>query len=97
MPWPSTWKENGVGDSEECREILRRVCAEAGKREDSPFCRKVASHLASCEKCRAQAASLRGTLELYRCMEAEEVPSEIARKLQEKLGLPASQDRSSSS
>jgi hypothetical protein len=83
--------------SEECREILRRICADAGRRVDSPFCRKVASHLATCEKCRAQAASLRGTLELYRCMEEEEVPEEITRKLQELLGLPASQDRSSSS
>lgn len=86
-----------MGTSEECREILRRICADAGRREDSPFCRIVASHLASCEKCRAQAASLRSTLELYRCMEAEEVPEEITRKLQEKLGLPVSQDRSSSS
>jgi hypothetical protein len=84
-------------DHDECREILRRICADAGKQEDSPFCRKVARHLESCEKCRAQAASLRSTLELYRCMEAEEVPREIARKLQEKLGLPASQDRLSNS
>ena len=83
--------------SEECREILKRICAEAGKREDSPFCRKVARHLASCEKCRAQAASLRGTLELYRCMEEEEVPEEILRQLQEKLGFASPQDRSSSS
>ena len=84
-------------NSEECREILQRICADAGKRVDSPCCRKVAAHLAACEKCRAQAVSLRGTLELYRCMEAEDVPEEITRKLQEMLGLPDSQDRSSSS
>ena len=86
-----------MGDNEECREVLRRICAEAGKRVDSPFCRKVARHLASCEKCRAQAVSLRGTLELYRCMEAEEVPEEIIRELKKKLGITPSQDRSSKS
>lgn len=74
---------------ERCREILRRLCAEAGKRESSPFCQEVARHLESCASCRDQAASLRGTLELYWCLEREEVPGEVARKLRETLGLAA--------
>lgn len=71
----------------ECREILRRICMEAGKREDSPFCREVARHLAACEACRAEAVTLRGTLELYWCMEREEVPAVTAEALRKRLGL----------
>lgn len=70
-----------------CREILKRICAEAGKREDSPFCREVAKHLESCEGCREQAISLRGTLELYWCLDREEVPDDIAARLRDRLGL----------
>jgi hypothetical protein len=73
-----------------CREILRRVCAEAGKKESSPFCREVARHLESCPSCRAQAVSLRGTVELYRCLESERVPADLLKQLREKLGLPSS-------
>jgi hypothetical protein len=74
----------------ECREVLRRICMEAGKREDSPFCRSVARHLAACEACRTEALTLRATLELYWCMERREVPEEVTRALREKLGLKSS-------
>jgi hypothetical protein len=80
--------------TEPCREILRRLCAEAGKRESSPFCRDVARHLASCGACRDQAASLRGTLDLYRCLEGENVPGEVALKLRETLGFPPDREQS---
>jgi len=86
-----------MGTNRECREILRRICAEAGKPVDSAFCRRVARHLEECAACRAQAASLRHTLELYRCLEAQEVPEEIARNLRKRLGLFDPQERSSSS
>jgi predicted anti-sigma-YlaC factor YlaD len=86
-----------MGTSKECREILRRICGEVGKPVDSAFCQRVARHLEECPACRAQAASLRGTLELYRCLEAQEVPEEIAQDLREKLGLGTPQERSSSS
>jgi hypothetical protein len=81
--------------TERCREILQRLCAEAGKSETSPFCRDVARHLASCGACRDQAASLRGTLDLYRCLEGEDVPGEVALKLREMLGLPSDPERPS--
>lgn len=70
-----------------CREILKRICAEAGKREESPFCREVARHIESCDSCREEAESLRGTLQLYWCLEREEVPEEIAARLRSRLGL----------
>lgn len=73
--------------SERCREIIRRLCADAGRRVDSPFCREVARHLASCPACRAQAATLRGTVDLYRCLERERVPPEVSRALRAALGL----------
>jgi hypothetical protein len=72
----------------ECREILRRICMEAGRREDSPYCREVARHLAACEACREEAITLRGTLELYWCMERKEVPAEAVQALRKRLGLP---------
>ncbi len=50
--------------SERCADILKKICADAGRRETSPFCREVAQHLESCADCRDQALSLRGTLEL---------------------------------
>lgn len=71
----------------QCKEILRRICAEAGKREGSPFCREVARHLEGCASCREQALTLRGTLELYWCLDREEVPEEIASRLRDRLGL----------
>jgi hypothetical protein len=74
--------------TDRCREILRRLCAEAGKRESSPFCRDVARHIESCGSCRDQAVSLRGTLELYWCLEGEEVPREVAVRLRDALGIP---------
>ncbi len=77
-----------AGGSERCREILRRICADAGRPESSPFCREVARHLESCANCRDQALSLRGTVGLYRCLEQEEVPPEIAANLKKALGLP---------
>jgi hypothetical protein len=77
-----------VAAESRCKEILRRICAEAGKKETSPFCREVARHLEGCPACRAQAETLRGTLELYRCLESEKVPGELARQIRERLGLP---------
>jgi hypothetical protein len=72
-----------------CRRILERICAEAGSPESSPFCREIARHIEECAKCRAQAISLRGTLQVYRCLERKEVPAEIARNLKKALGLDA--------
>lgn len=80
-----------------CKDVLRRICAEAGKRETSPFCREVARHLESCEDCRTQAVSLRGTLELYWCLDRDDVPVEVSAKLRAALGLTGSQDRPISS
>ncbi len=79
-------KETG-GERPICREILRRLCADAGKRPDSPFCREISRHLERCEKCRAQAISLRGTVALYRCLGGEDVPDAVTRKLEASLGL----------
>jgi hypothetical protein len=73
-----------------CREILRRICADAGKSESSPFCREIALHLRKCESCRAQAISLRGTVELYRCLQGEDVPPDVTRRLKISLGLQSS-------
>jgi len=86
-----------MATSARCREILKRLCAEAGKRESSPFCREVARHLDRCGGCRAQAVSLRGTLELYRCLEREDVPPEVTLKLREALGLAPPQEQPSRS
>ena len=83
--------------SRKCREVLRRLCAEAGRRESSPFCREVARHLEACEACRAQAETLRGTLRLYWCLEGQDVPEEVTRRLRGALGLERPQDRSSRS
>ncbi len=70
-----------------CKRILQRICSEAGKRDDSPFCREVARHIESCRNCREQAISLRGTLELYWCLEREEVPKDVSARLARRLGL----------
>jgi hypothetical protein len=79
-----------------CREILRRLCADTGRRESSPYCREVARHLETCAGCRAQAATLRGTLELYWCLKGQDVPAEVTERLRETLGLdPRDQDRPS--
>jgi hypothetical protein len=75
--------------SARCREVLRRLCADAGKPESSPFCKEVARHLESCGACRDQAISLRGTIELYRCLDREDVPGAVALRLRETLGLSA--------
>lgn len=75
------------GRPQRCREVLRRLCADAGKPESSSFCKEVARHLETCGACRDQAVSLRGTIELYRCLGSEEVPDEVAIKLREALGL----------
>ena len=87
-----------MADNKRCREVLQRICAEVGKSQDSEFCKKVARHLEECETCRAQALSLRGTLDLYKCLEDEDVPPDTVKKLREQLGLGAPQeDRSSKS
>jgi hypothetical protein len=78
--------------SERCREILRRLCADAGRPESSPFCREIARHLAACGACRNQAISLRGTVELYRCLGEADVPSDVALRLRETLGLPSNRN-----
>ena len=72
--------------------MLKKICADAGKRETSPFCREVAKHLAACADCRAQAMSLRGTLELYWCLEREEIPADVSARLRDVLGLTDRQD-----
>lgn len=87
-----------MADSKRCREILQRICAEVGKSETSEFCKQVARHLEECGSCRAQALSLRGTLDLYKCLEDEDVPPDTVKKLREQLGLGDTQeDRSSKS
>lgn len=87
-------KSETKGGASRCREILRRLCADAGKSAGSPFCREIARHLEKCEECRAQAISLRGTVELYRCLGSEDVPDEVTRKLKVALGLGIDPSRS---
>jgi len=87
-------RDAGAGDAR-CRAILKRICAEAGRPESSPFCREIAAHLAECEGCRAQAVSLRGTLELYRCLDRQDVPVDVARNLRKALGLTEQPSRQS--
>ena len=80
-----------MSQSAECREVLLRICAEAGKRKSSPFCKAVAKHLENCEACRAEAATLRGTLELYWCLDRRDLPEEVAGRLRSTLGLASDQ------
>ena len=82
---------------ETCKKILKKICAEAGKRESSPFCMEVRRHIESCPDCRIQAASLRGTLELYWCLERKEVPPDVSARLRKALNLENDQERPTSS
>jgi len=75
----------------ECDKILEKLCDEISEDINSELCQQIKEHLKTCDKCRAELTSMRNAVNLFRCLDEKEVPSNIHKRLLTLLNLPESQ------
>jgi anti-sigma factor RsiW len=64
-----------------CEDAYRFICDNLDAKMDSPRCRQIKQHLASCPECRRYLRSLRTTVALYRKEPSPHVPTAVHRNL----------------
>ena len=64
-----------------CTDVLRHVCDELDGDIDSPRCRQLKSHLATCADCSAYLDGLKKTVTLYRGYPVPKSPRWLRKKL----------------
>jgi anti-sigma factor RsiW len=57
-----------------CTDVYRHICDNLDQKIDSPRCRQIKKHLATCPDCLAYLDSLKTTVALYRAVPAPPVP-----------------------
>ena len=70
-----------------CEEFLQRLCDELGENIDSAVCAEIKAHLEECADCREQIASIRQTVDLFRCIEDKNVPRSVHERLVKMLNV----------
>ncbi len=73
-----------------CNNILDRLCDDLAEDIDSELCQELKHHLQTCESCHSQLGSVRKTVQLFRCLQEKEVPSNVHSRLLTLLNLPNS-------
>ncbi len=51
-----------------CKKVYRHICESLDEDLDTPRCRAIKAHIASCPNCRTYMASLKKTIRLYRSL-----------------------------
>jgi len=64
-----------------CEKLLKRLCDDMAENVNSELCADLKEHLETCEDCRNQVESVRGTVNLYHCLKEKRVPRDIHERL----------------
>ena len=70
-----------------CEKIVKQLCDELAEDVNSEVCLKIRQHLENCCDCRNQLASVRNTVNLFRCLEQRDVPENIHARLVQLLNV----------
>lgn len=76
-----------------CEEVYLHICDNLDQDLNSPRCKLIKKHLASCPDCRAYLDSLKTTISLYKAMPIPSVSRPAHRKLHTTIRTLASRDR----
>jgi len=74
-------------NNNKCHHFLEQICDELAEDINSPLCQEMQEHLNHCEKCCTSLESMRITVKLFKQIYNQKVPSDVDKKLWEKLGL----------
>jgi hypothetical protein len=75
--------------SQKCKPFVERLCDALGEDLNSPICRELKEHLENCPDCALQIDTVKRTVEIYRSIPGQRVPSEMQKRLLARLNLPA--------
>ncbi len=64
-----------------CDKILQQLCDELAENIDSEVCEEIRQHLQTCPHCSRQLSSLRTVVQLYRCLNEQDVPYAMHQRL----------------
>jgi hypothetical protein len=70
-----------------CEKLLKQVCDDLAENINSELCAELKAHMEGCEDCRNQVESMRGTVNLFRCLEEKNVPRDIHERLLKMLNV----------
>jgi hypothetical protein len=79
--------------NQNCKPFVERLCEALGEDLGSPLCRELKDHVEGCPDCALQIDTVRRTVEVYRAMPDERVPSDMQSRLLAKLNLPSAKSR----
>ena len=74
--------------NKKCKPFMDQLCDALGEDLDSPLCRELREHLDGCPDCSLQIDTVKRTIEIYRSMPGEHVPSDVQNRLLARLNLP---------
>ncbi len=72
----------------DCEKIINQLCDELAEDINSEFCSALKKHLESCEQCRNLVSSVKNTVNLFKCLDEQEVPKSIHERLVKLLNVP---------
>ena len=64
-----------------CEEVLDRIINELCDDVNDTICEELLNHLSVCQECQNKVHTLQKTVELYRCLEKTNVPSDVHARL----------------
>ena len=70
-----------------CEKLLKQVCDELSEDVNSEVCSELRQHLEECDDCRNQVESMRGTVNLFQCIQEKKVPRDIHERLLKLLNV----------
>ncbi len=73
----------------DCDQVLQQICDDLAENINSEVCAAIKKHLRTCDACRQQIKSMRNTVNMFRCLDEKEVPSQIHERLVKVLNVMA--------
>jgi predicted anti-sigma-YlaC factor YlaD len=70
-----------------CKHVYLYICDNLDAEMNSPRCRKIRKHLATCPDCSALLDSVKKTVSLYRSVPSPDVPSSAHKRLVKTINL----------
>jgi len=73
----------------DCDQVLQQICDDLAENINSEVCAAIKKHLRTSDACRHHIKSMRNTVNMFRCLDEKEVPSQIHERLVKVLNVMA--------
>jgi len=64
-----------------CDKIVQRICDDLSNDINAELCEQIKDHVKECKDCRDQLDSMKGTVELFKCLKEKKVPQDVHNRL----------------